>query len=268
MKSVFDFDSYKEYLNWREQRWESRGFRHQLSQALDCQPSYVSQVLNDKNDFSLEQAAKCQELLGHSAQETHFFMLLLQLERAGTPLLEDYFRKQIRQIRDERKFLQNRLDHKAKLKKEDQHIYYSSHLYSLIHIALTIESLRTPTRLAEKFGLPLDTVREALEFLTSCGLAKEDKAGHFEVGPAQIHMGRESKIAVRHHANYRVKALENLDLANKLDLHYSTVVSYSENDWPQIREILVKALEDVQKVIKDSPAENVFVLNTDLFAVK
>ena len=238
-----------------------------MAQAVNCQPSYISQVLNGAGDLSLEQGAQCHEILGHSALEAHCFMLLLQLARAGNSALQEYYSKQLLKAHEEHKFLQNRIDQKVGLSKRDQQTYYGNHLNALLHVALTIEDLRTPARLSQRFGLPLELVREALEFLVSAGLANEEE-GSYTVGPKQIHLGRESKLVSRHHMNWRVKALENLDLASTRDLHYSSVISHSLEDAPRIRNILVQALAEIQKIVKDSPAEDVFVLNTDHFNLK
>lgn len=234
---------------------------------MNCQPSYISQILNGSGDLSPEQGAQCHEILGHTATEAHCFMLLLQLARAGTPALQDYFSKQLVKAREEHKFLQNRIDQKVGLSKQDQQTYYGSHLNALLHVALTIEDLRTPVRLAQRFGLSHELVREILEFLVSARLAIEED-GVYTMGPKQIHLGRESKLVSRHHMNWRVKALENLDLVSPRDLHYSSVISHSFEDAPRIRNILVQALEEIQKMVKDSPAEDVFVLNTDHFHIK
>jgi len=267
LTSIFDFSSYKQYLTWREQTWEGRGFRQKLASAAQCQPSYVSQILNGVGDFSAEQAAQCHALLGHKPPEAHFFMLLVQMARAGTQTLQEYFLTQLQKAREEYKFLQNRIPQKENLSKQTQQIYYSTHINALIHVALTVEELRTPARLAARFGLPLELVRETLDFLVSAKLAAEQD-GTYNVGPAQIHLGRESKLVSRHHVNWRVKSLENLDLATSRDLHYSSVISHSFADAPRIRNILVQALSEIQNIVKDSPAEEIFVLNTDLFNIK
>lgn len=267
MKTIFDFNEYKQYLKWKEQELTVRGFRQKLAQTMSCQPSYISQVLNGEQHLTLEQAANCHEFLGHNPQESHFFMLLLQKAKAGNSNLEHYFTKQIEQIREERTFLQGRIGQKLRLSEKDQLNYYSSHLNLLIHMAITIEELQAPDKIAQRLGVSLEIVRECLEFLTACKLAVFEN-GKYKVGPSRIHLGRDSKLVAKQHANWRVKALENLDLATDKDLHYSAVLTLSRTDWITLRGIIVKALEEVQTVVKDSPSEEIFVLNTDLFLLK
>jgi len=49
--------------------------------------AFVSQILNEVSIFSLEQAEGLNSLLGHSADESDFFLLLVQCGRAGTHAL-------------------------------------------------------------------------------------------------------------------------------------------------------------------------------------
>lgn len=252
---------------WREQTWPERGLRLKLSQAIGCQPSYISQILNGNSHLSLEQAVSCQDVLGHTLHEIHFFMLLLQFERAGNSILKEYFLNQISKLREERKLIDNRIGQKTGVSKKDQTEYYGNHLNALIHIALTIPELQTPESISKRLCLPLDVVRETLSFLVSCHLA-EEKNGKYEGGSARLHLSRESKLINKHHSNWRIKALENLDLASKRDLHYSSVLSFSLSDWTKLREMIVSAISEIQSVVKDSPAEELFVFNIDLFQVK
>lgn len=266
-QSIFDFMDYKPYLLWREQNWQGRGMRRDLAAGIGCQPAYISQVFNSGNHLSLEQAEKANATLHHTDQEAHFFMLLVQRERAGTNSLQTYFTKQIKKIQEERLNLKERLQIKEGMSKEEQVAYYSSHIYALIHIALTVEAFQTIEALAERLSLPETKVKEVLEFLVECKLAVKKK-GHFEIGTARIHIGNDSKLVSKHHSNWRVKVLENLDLATEEDSHYSSVVSCSAQDVPMIRERLLKAIDDIKKIIKDSPAEDLYVFNADFFRLK
>lgn len=266
-QSLFDFNDYKEYLLWREETWQGRGMRRDLAAGTGCQPAYISQVFNGNNHLSLEQAERANGVFGHTPAEAHFFMLLVQISRAGTNTLKSYFEEQIKKIKADRADLKNRFEVKAGLNKDQQLTYYSSHLYALIHVALTIEEFQTADAISEHFHIPKDKVREVLEFLTSCQLATLKK-GRYEIGAGRIHLGSNSKLISRHHTNWRMKALENLDLSTPQDLHYSSVVSFSEEDWPVIKERLSIAIEDIKKIVKDSPAERLFVFNSDLFQIK
>ena len=91
-KTVFDFESYKTYLNGRvggpRQR---RGIKSLMAKTHKCQPTYVSQVLNGSADFSSEQAEVLNRFFGHSREESVFFLLLIFLFFSCLPLLLPFF---------------------------------------------------------------------------------------------------------------------------------------------------------------------------------
>ena len=181
--------------------------------------------------------------------------------------LKKYFLQKILKTQEEQKYLQSRLEEKSEISNNDQAAYYGNYINALIHIALTIDEFRTREKIAQRLSLPLATVDETLFFLTSCKLAKEQN-GVFTIDQDRIHLDRESKFVTNHHINWRIKTLENLNLATKNDFHYSSIVSFGYSDWPKLREILVSAMEEIQKIIKDSPSQELFVLTSDLFQLK
>lgn len=64
-KDIFDYDDYKKYLHdlLLSQPSKGHGFRSRLAEVAGCRVSYVSQVLNQDMDFSLEQAESINPLL-------------------------------------------------------------------------------------------------------------------------------------------------------------------------------------------------------------
>src|SRR5690348_10459892 len=134
--SIFDHDSYKLYLNERLDDHTSsggRGSRTRLSKAISCQTAYTAQVLRGSAHFSLEQAEAINDFLGHTEEEGHFLLLLIQRERAGTKSLRQRFNRQIKAIRDKRHLLVNRLQIVQPLGPNEQMTYYSSWHYAAIH---------------------------------------------------------------------------------------------------------------------------------------
>ena len=237
-----------------------------MAEHLGCQTAFISQVLNGRPNFSLEQAVKLNSFFQHTKEEGLFFLLLVQLERSGSHELEQFFKDQIREIRDRRADLKNRIDIKNGLKKVDQQIYYSSWHYAAIHMMLAIPRFQTLKAISEHLHLPPDKIQEVLQFLTDTGLAHTSQ-GRYEIGVTRIHLSKDSPQIQRHHTNWRMQAINSIDVNNPRDLHFSTVVSMSETDVPVIKEILIKAIEECRKVIKDSKEEKIQSICIDLFEV-
>jgi len=112
-----------------------------LAEAIRTPVSYVSQVLGGSSHFSMKQAEGVNEFFEYTEEEEEedFFLLLVQLSRAGTPLLKKRLEKQRRQILSKRLILKERLGVQAGISKEDENKFYSSWIYGAIHVMLSAE---------------------------------------------------------------------------------------------------------------------------------
>ena len=86
-RALFEFRDYKAYLRQalERRREHERGSQARLAESLRCQSAYLSMVLRGSADLSIEQADGVNVFLAHSAKESHFFLILVQRARAGTP---------------------------------------------------------------------------------------------------------------------------------------------------------------------------------------
>lgn len=267
-ETLFSFSGYKAYLRRRLGGPGSRpGIKTALAGAIGCQPTYISQVLHSKAHLSLEQAESANQFFAHSKEEAHFFMLLLQKERAGTKALERYFDEQINEILQKRLVLTERLGAKQVLSSEHQSVYYSSWHYAAVHIGLTIPELRAPQALASYLQIPLGKISEVLDFLVSAGLAVEDR-GLYKPGLSQIRLGKASHNIIKHHANWRMHSIESLVREELTDLHYSAVVSLSKQDVLKIKDRLLDVIDEIQKTVRDSKEEALCSVAFDFYGLK
>src|SRR5262249_54291611 len=130
-ESPYSFQGYKPYLNHvLSPTGSSRGLRSKLAEHLDCQTAFISQVLNGPSHFSLEYALKISEFLSHNEDEAQFFMLLVQMDRAGTHTLKDFYKRQLQQIHTAREKVQERIKVKQGLSEQARETYYSSWHYA------------------------------------------------------------------------------------------------------------------------------------------
>jgi uncharacterized protein (TIGR02147 family) len=268
MKLVFDFSAYKPYLKFRVGDYRQRkGLRSLIAKAMGCQPTFVSQVLNGDFHFSLEQADQLGKFLGHTGEEQDFFMLLLQHERAATKDLKVYFKRKIDAELSARTVLTHRLGQEKTLSSEQQNIYYSSWHYGAIHMAIAIPKLQTHEAISDYLHLPIKKVSEVLEYLISVGLVEKQERG-YKIGSANLRLGKSSHNILRHHANWRMLAVESLDREEELDLHYSGVFCLSESARALIKNKIFEALEEILKVSDEAKEESLACMNIDFFHLK
>ncbi len=267
-QNVFDFNDYKSYLEAKAGRSGTRkGIKAAMAKALNCQPTYISQIIHNKAHLSLEQADELNHFFGHSQDESFFFMLLVQKDRSGTKKLKEFFQKQIDAATERRLNLSKRLGSKTVLSEIHQSTYYSSWIYAALHIAVTIPELRTREALSQYFKLPIKRITEALDFLVLIELVEHTSQG-YQATNSQIRLGNDSKNIIKHHTNWRLQAAESLDREEVTDLHYSGVVSLSQKDVLKIKNILLEAVRESQSVIKESKEEEIFAIGMDFFTLK
>lgn len=265
--SVFNYYDYKAYLTALTGVGQRRGLRLQMAKAAKCQPTYVSLVLNGNSHFSLEQAELISDFLGHSKEEMHFFLLLLQKGRAGSKRLENYFREQAENIKKQRMVFTQRFGKEHVLSEVQQAKYYSSWIYGAIHIALSIPQLQNKKSLSKFLQVPQTKVSEVIEFLLQSGLIVEQN-GKYIFGPTQVRLGNDSPNIIKHHANWRTRAIESLERETLNDLHYSGVYSVSKKDVIKIKDQLLEHIKACQQVLRASAEEELYCFGVDFFNLK
>jgi uncharacterized protein (TIGR02147 family) len=267
-ESIFDFNDYKAYLDWKIRSMPAggRGFRSKLAEHIRSQKAFVSQVLKGEAHFNLEHADSINKLLHHDREESRYFLLLIQEIRAGTESLRDFFHSQRIEILNARLMIKNRLKTSEEISEANKGKYYSSWIYGAIRVGLTIPSLRKRENLLQALAIKENHLLEALTFLEGAGLVERRGEEYFPT-KVHLHLGHDDSLIVRHHTNWRMKAMDAISKSNTEELHYSSVVSISKKDREKIRSILVGAVEKSMQVVKDSAEEELCVICADLFPI-
>ncbi|MCC7404061.1 MAG: TIGR02147 family protein [Bdellovibrionales bacterium] len=263
-KTLYNFDDYREYLRFRlGQEGARSGLRAKLAQALNCQSSFVSQVVHGRVHLSLEQAYRANDFFSHDAHQAHFFMLLVQMERAGSRDLRDYYGRQIESLLAEREKIKSRVVTTQELTESQQAHYYSHWDYIGVHMALAVPELSSPGAIAQALKLPQARVDSVLEFLVGLGLA-EVKGGRYQIGKVHMHLGTGSPFLHQHHVNWRLEALKRLNTTSNHQLHYSAAFTLSRQDYTKLRENLLQVIEKNLAVVRPSPEQIVVCQMIDL----
>lgn len=235
-----------------------------MAQHLNCQTSYIAQVFNVHAHLSLEQAQKLSDFLLHSEDEQHYFLLLVNLARADTQKLKLYFKKQIQKCQEGRKKISNRINKAKNLSKEHMAEYYSSWVYSAIHVALSVPHYQTVDELQKLLKISKRQIKETLDFLVKTGLANV-KGNQYCQGVTTIHLPSDSPYINQHHFNWKLKALQEVASKKDQTVFYSSVISASESDAAEIHEILLRAIEEIRKIVRESKEEKVYAYGIDWF---
>jgi uncharacterized protein (TIGR02147 family) len=259
---VFDYSDYKAYLAERI----PSGSKSKLAQYIGCQPSFLSQVIRGKPNLSLEQAVLVNEFLEHGNLESHFFIGLVQIQKAGSPKLKKYFQDQINEVKQKRASISSRVTAKREISEQTRGTYYYSWIYPVIHVLVSIPVEHQLSFLREKTGLPRETIEEVLNFLESIELIKK-KNTKYTVTQNRVHLKSTERAVLQHHRNFRLKALTHLEAVHPENLHYSSVIALSREDTERLRAEILKLIENSEEILAQSPEEIAYGFCIDFFAI-
>lgn len=266
--SIYRYNDYRAYLTAIfPTAGSGRGKRAQLARYLKCQPAFLSQVLAGKAQLSKDMAFATCKFLGLAPVATEFFLLLLDYSRAGSKELSNFLRKQIEARQNSSKAVSERLALDDSINDDIlASTYYSSWIYSAVHIAAALKEveLTSEEALAQRFHVTRATIAAVKRFLAASGLIMIE-GEYMRISSRRIHIKPSSPWISRHHVNWRLKTINNLELAHDDDLHYSSVLALSLEDAEQLRELTLELLAKKEKILRDSPEDRLFAFNVDLF---
>lgn len=266
--AVFDYKDYIAYLSdCLESLPQVRGSRAALAKFLGCQSSFVSQVLTRRAHLSREQAIRVSEFLDLSHDERRFFMLLVDVERAGSKHLEAFYQQEIDTILRHREEVREKIGVIDGVPDEAQTVYYSSWMYAAAHILSALPSTNSMPAMSRHLRIPIAQLEAVVRWLMSQDLIVADEHGKLSIGKGRVHLGSHSRHVARHHANWRIKVLESLDRAKPEDLHYSAVLGISKEAAKVIKQKMLEFLRDTEPIITAAREELAVVMLLDLFEV-
>ncbi len=263
---IFDFQDYRRYLRaWIEKARENHSSNlSRLAESLGVNPSFLANVLSGAKNLSFEQGAAVAKIFNHTNLEREYFFALLQIERAGTHLLKTYWQGKKDAILEERLKVKSRVGKHVELTAEDRAIFYSSWIYVAVFVATAITDGQTLDQIAKRFSLERSKAEEILSFLENTGICVRENST-YKMGQNSIYISNESPLVVKHHTNWRMKAIQKMDSRQPKDLFYTSPMSISATAFENIRKMLLENIENSQNIAHKSAAEDVFCLNIDFF---
>ena len=268
MISVFQFDEYRAFLKKQISEMPKNGYgqSRRLADHLGVHTTLVSQILTGLKDLNFDQAVLTSEFFGLNELESEFFVALVQMARAGNESSRKMVKKRLTELKSQSSELKNRVKSEGKLSEEQRAIFYADWSYTAVRQLSAIPKLNDVETIAKKLNLSIKKVRSVTSFLISAGLCRETK-GRISPGPASTHVDANSPWSRIHHTNWRELALRTLDQENQDHVHYTSPMTLSRRDAKVLRELILKFIESVNKVVDPSPSEILYCLNIDWFEI-
>ncbi|WP_157684590.1 TIGR02147 family protein [Bdellovibrio bacteriovorus] len=268
--NIFMYDDIRVYLQEKIAKLPNRGRGEvgKIAKHIGVHSTYMSLVMNGSRHLSQEQAFDLADYLQLTEMETDYFCLLVQWDRAGTQNLKKHLKQKLSKLREDSLNLSKRLKHDKKLSDQEKAVFYSSWIYSAVRLfASTNDKGVSLEALQENFDIPRKKLIEVLEFLVSSGLLILEK-NLYRLGTQQTFLEKGSPFLSKHHANWRIKALQQSENISEDELMFTSPFSISEKDFLLLREELAEWLKKFSGIVRDSPAEEVACLNIDFFRVQ
>lgn len=141
-----------------------------------------------------------------------------------------------------------------------------AHQYWLCNIATSIKDLQEIESLSNKFNLPQELIENVVTFLTKHDYVKEEKGKVIFKNPP-TYTSKDSMLVPIHHNSWRQKAyLDSLQF-QKDSLHYTMVQSISKTDFLRIKDLVLRTIEDYEKIAAPSDCEEMINFNIDVYRI-
>lgn len=268
--TIFFYLDYREYLKDLISGLpkSGRGAISKIALQLGVHSTLFSMVLSGQRELTMDQAFDLSQYLRLSEAEADYLSLLVQYNRAGKTTHKSLLRKKILSAQQESRKVSKQFEHDKVLSENDRSIFYSSWQYSAIRLFLDTKSQGyAPEEVAERFQISRPKALSILEFLSKTGLAVQSR-GLFKMGPQLTFLEQGSPHLLKHHSNWRVKAIQSTDELSDEEMIFTCPMTLSKQDFLIIRDKLNEFVKELSPRIKASKSEEVACLNIDLFIVK
>lgn len=264
--SIYNFTDYRAFLKAFLHSLPKRGHGtlSAWSQKFRVSTTLLSQILSGKGTLSLELAESIATEIQLTETETDYFFLLIQFDKAGTASLKKHFKSKIAKAQSAARSLSSKRESAAELPGEIKTLYYSSWMYAAVRNLAVCEGITDIGQIAQRLNLSRSVVSEVMRTLLENSLLVQEK-NHWSPGVARTYLPPESPLVPKHHQNWRLRAMQKMELRTAEDLFYTSPMSLSEEVALGLRKHLVDAIEALQKQAAPSASETVRCLNIDWF---
>jgi uncharacterized protein (TIGR02147 family) len=225
----------------------------------------MSQVLNGDKNFSMEAANEIAAFMALSEEESEYFLLLVNYERAGTPSLRERLNKKILQEQKKANEIGKKLKPDQEFSEMAKTLVFSHWIYTGIWNMTACANFSDVDSIAAHLKLSRIHVQKAVDFLLKTGLCVK-KNGRLSVGPQVLHIGNETSLVGKHHQNWRLHGITKMFEQNESDVFFTCPLSLSREAAELIRWKIPTFIEEIRNIVGPSPSEVVRCVNIDWFA--
>ena len=266
LHEIFEFNCYKEYLKFylEDSKKRKRGSSSSLSKALNVHPSFISQVIKHNKDISMEHAYKITDIFDLKGLAKDYFILIFLKSKSSNMDLKKYFQDKSEKKKIKAKSNSLKSSKAITLPEEAREKFYSHVDYSFIHLLTSFERFNTAEKISKSLKLPLNYVKNILDFLESHELCIKDRNGYYNKGISKTYVSLNSPLSQTNHRNWRIKAFEFYPQVKESDLIFSGPMTISKSDFKDLKYQILELIRKVGRKIEEGEDHEIFaILNID-----
>lgn len=264
--NIFEFKDYKKFINtWiTEKPKAGRGQIRKIADHLRVSTTLLSQVFKGEKHLSLETAAELTNYLGLNENESEYFLLLIEYQKAGGFKLKQILLKKLEREQQIGSQLDIRLKKDRQLSDSEKMQFYSNWMYSGVRLLSSLPNMNNSKDISERLNIPLPLINDIVQFLLENNLCilKNNKLTY---GTYSTHIGNNSPFVIKHHQNWRLKGFQSMELRRNEDLFFTQPMALSFEAAKKIRLMLPGIIEELHNIAGPSESETLQCLNMDWF---
>ena len=259
---IFSFQTHTEFLeNIFNDKQAERGLLSRASEALGVHPSYLSRAIKGENNLTPDQGFALGQWLGLEELEREYLSILIQKDRAGSHKFKESLQAKLDGIRESKNDIGR--DFKAQVAPNlAEATYYSSWLYSAIHILMTIEEFNSVAKISKALKVSDSEVENGLKVLVEMGLVQQ-KNSKWNLTNKKAFISNSNALAQCYHASWSDRLNSTLSVHDAKNVRYTGVHSVSQSDWDKLRDMIRDFLRSLNPVIEPSKEETLIAIRID-----
>jgi uncharacterized protein (TIGR02147 family) len=263
--SVFVAKGYRSFLkDWIESQSESRGLLSRFCLSMQCQNAHLTRVLQERVHLTMDQAYRAIGFVKLDTAEAQFFLKLTEHDRAGDSHYRRHLREEMDRIRTEQQNLAKKFQRAPIGNFEQEMTSYSSWHWIATHYITAIKEYQNAAQIAERLGLSEGFAKQSLEVLERFGLVKKSGAA-WTLNSGSIFLSKDSPLNSTQHGNWRNRAVLKSQDRNDDGIHFTMVQTLSHQDFENLKQLLLKTIDDYRKVADPSDPEELICFTLDFF---
>lgn len=272
MIDVYEKENYREILQDLIDLGKQQTARLTLSEiARRCglQPSYLSNVLNERCHLSSDQLYEILTLFRLDEEAILFSLDLLEWERTGSSRRRLQLKEKLKKLREHRLRADRYLEAEKVAVEQlpSLALYYLDPLTPLVHMYFGLDRAHSDLKsLGEQLRVGEERIANIIKILQAEKLI-EFKNGRFRQIPRSLHLPKGSPLNKGHQMALRAMSLEHLARVDE-DKHYSFMATFNadEETKMKIQVEFLKFIKKCQNLSKNSVSDKVMQLNFELFS--